>query len=189
MAQMTARQLRRRIRRAMSVSRWSIWQKVDVAPGGSQMTPRQLRRRFRRAMNVRNWSMRQRIAVGVWIPVLVVAFALFTGPFRTSGAASAPPVTTTTVVGTPIVAPYTPKTPLLKVTAGPTLQQQIDDWVSAHRPVRTPAERLALARYRHLHHAGAATATGTKVAVNHRSAPAKPKPSSAPAGKSQPVGN
>jgi hypothetical protein len=41
-----------------------------------------MRRKVRRALRVRSWSRRTKVAIGVWVPAIVVALALFTGPNR-----------------------------------------------------------------------------------------------------------
>jgi hypothetical protein len=53
------------------------------------MEPREVRRRIRRAFQVKRWSRHTKIAVGAWIPVVVVALALTTGPSRPAPTASA----------------------------------------------------------------------------------------------------
>src|SRR4051794_9650867 len=55
------------------------------ATGGSgvvTMDPRRMRRKLRKAARVRDWPRRTKIAVGAWIPAIVLALALFTGPNR-----------------------------------------------------------------------------------------------------------
>src|SRR5262249_52404760 len=43
-------------------------------------------RHARRSLSVRRWPLQRKIAIGVWIPVVVVAVAMFTGPNRSVGA-------------------------------------------------------------------------------------------------------
>ena len=112
------------------------------------MSARQLRRQLRNALNVRRWSLRQKIGIGVWIPVLIVAFALFTGPSRSSGSASAESTatTTTTVAGPmPTLEPLVPAA----ISKAPTIPmpERLAKWIKGIPPRRSRAERLALWHY------------------------------------------
>jgi hypothetical protein len=66
-----------------------------------------VRRHLRRAFTVRSWPIRRKIAVGAWIPTVIVALILFTGPNRAVGKASppAPTIPRPTVPLTPKVSP------------------------------------------------------------------------------------
>lgn len=59
--------------------------------------PRALRRKIRRAFHVRSWPWRTKLAVGAWIPAIILALALFTGPNRPSSAADTTATTSTTL--------------------------------------------------------------------------------------------
>jgi hypothetical protein len=112
------------------------------------MSARQLRRQLRNALNVRRWTLRQKIGVGVWIPVAIVAFALFTGPSRSSGSASADNATTTSTtfeVAMPKLQPIVP--PALSKAPKTSLHERIVKWINGVPPRRSPAEKLALLRY------------------------------------------
>jgi len=88
------------------------------------MDPRQLRARIRRVFRVRAWSWHTKVAVGAWVPALIVAAALFTGPNRSTSSATPPSgrasiTTPTTVEPRGIVIPIeTPKTVPLDVVIG-----------------------------------------------------------------------
>lgn len=56
------------------------------------MTRRSFESQLRRALRVRNWPVHRKIALGAWIPVAIVALAVFTGPNR-AGSSTAPPAT------------------------------------------------------------------------------------------------
>jgi hypothetical protein len=132
------------------------------------MSARQLRRQLRNAMNVRGWTLRRKIGVGVWIPVLVVAFALFTGPSRSSGSASAesPATTTTTFVPTlPPLQPIVP--PALSKAPKTSLHQRVLKWINGTPPRRSREERLALLRYNNRVSQGRLRYPAPKVLVLH----------------------
>jgi hypothetical protein len=114
------------------------------------MSPGRLRRKLRRAADVRRWSLRQKIGVGAWIPVLIVAFALFTGPSRSSSAASAPTTTSTTIdVVVPVLEPIVPAS----LSAAPkiSMHDRVVKFVNGVPPKRSPAEKLALLKYNRAH--------------------------------------
>jgi len=135
------------------------------------MSARQLRRHLRNALSVRRWSLRQKVGIGVWIPVLIVAFALFTGPSRSSGSPSAesPATTTTTLAVTtltmePIVPAYLGAAPRI------SLQQRVVKWIKGVPPKRSRAEKLALLRYNRTvqgHSPLAARKAGPKILILH----------------------
>jgi hypothetical protein len=57
---------------------------------GATMTGHDLRLQFaraRRRLRWRNWPLHSKVGVGVWIPVLIVAFLVYTGPGRGGTAA------------------------------------------------------------------------------------------------------
>jgi hypothetical protein len=58
------------------------------------MEPRDVRRRVRRAFHVKRWSRHTKIAVGAWIPTVVVALALVTGPNGPAASDTAAPTPT-----------------------------------------------------------------------------------------------
>jgi hypothetical protein len=111
------------------------------------MSARQLRRQLRNALNVRRWTLRQKVGIGVWIPVAIVAFALFTGPSRSSGASaeSAATTTTTFVARVPPLQPIVPAA--LSKAPKTSLHQRVVKWINGVPPRRSRAERLALLRY------------------------------------------
>jgi len=61
------------------------------------MDPRRMRRKLRKATRVRDWPRRTKIAVGAWIPAIVLALALFTGPNRSAGSTDGSATGTTTL--------------------------------------------------------------------------------------------
>ena len=72
---------------------------------------RRIGKQVRRALRFRKWPLRRKVAVGIWVPVLVVALALLTGPNRGGGGAAAPlPTTTTLITTTTTIKSTTPST-------------------------------------------------------------------------------
>jgi hypothetical protein len=91
------------------------------------MEPRDVRRRIRRAFHVKRWSLHTKIAVGAWIPVVVVALALMTGPSRPAPTKSAAAATSPTSAPTKFrladLTPYKmPKTVPVDVAVGAWLK-------------------------------------------------------------------
>ncbi len=131
---------------------------------------RRLRRQLRHALNVRRWSIRQKIAVGIWIPVLVAAFVLFTGPNRSSGAASAVSAPTTTTSFEATVPPLEPIVPPGIASAPKTsLNERIVKWINGVPTKKSAAEVRALLKYKAAHSrtgTGAQT-SGPKVVITH----------------------
>ncbi len=88
------------------------------------MDPRHLRGRIRRTFRVRSWSWHTKVAVGAWIPAVILAVALVTGPNRATSSADATPAraattTPTTIIPRGFVIPIeTPKTVPLDVVIG-----------------------------------------------------------------------
>jgi hypothetical protein len=60
-----------------------------------------MRRKIRRAVRVRSWPWRTKLAVGAWVPAVVVAAALFTGPNRPATTADAADAKTSTTRAVP----------------------------------------------------------------------------------------
>ena len=151
---------------------------ADNTPGRVSR-PGDVSRRVRNTTNIRKWPLRTKIAVGVWIPVVIVAIALFTGPNRSSSAAPAPTTTTTSftnpVIAEPIVPPNTaPNT---------SLQERIGKWIQGVPTKRTPAQREALLKYRKAHsHVGGKPAT-TVIVRPHASGLKKSAKAASPLGK------
>ena len=127
------------------------------------MSAGRLRRQIRRAANVRGWTLRQKVAVGVWIPVLIVAFALFTGPNRASSASAGPePTTTTTFAGTvPTLQPIVPVA--LSKAKKVSLHDRVVKWVKGVPPRRSPAEKLALLNYLRSHRVNSRLRSGAGI--------------------------
>src|SRR4051794_29281598 len=65
---------------------------------------RRIRRRVRHTFRMREWPWRRKVAVGAWLPVLIVGFVLFTGPNQAAPATNVvkKPKTVTTVLGSPV---------------------------------------------------------------------------------------
>jgi hypothetical protein len=93
--------------------------------------PRALRRNIRRALRVRGWPWRTKLAIGAWIPAIIVAVALFTGPNAPASDTSA---TTPTTRGLPKV--VSPKLPIPKPVP---LEDVIASWVKGAGYRRAPA--------------------------------------------------
>ena len=72
----------------------------------SALRPRRIIRRVRRTLYApRHWPFHRKLAVGVWVPVVIVAIAMFTGPNRPAGGSPngkvASPGTATAQITTP----------------------------------------------------------------------------------------
>jgi hypothetical protein len=82
--------------------------------------PRAVRRKIRRVFRVRTWPWRTKVAVGAWVPAIIVAAALFTGPNRPASGADASNTTPTTRNIPKVVTPKlpTPSTVPLEVALG-----------------------------------------------------------------------
>ena len=107
------------------------------------MSAGRLRRKIRRISNVRGWTTRQKIGVGVWVPVLIVALVLFTGPNRrTSSAAAADVSTTSTTYVMPVLPPLVPAH--LSTGKKYSLHDRVVKWVNGIRPRRSVANQLKL---------------------------------------------
>jgi hypothetical protein len=106
---------------------------------------RRWRRRTRYHLRVRRWPLHRKIAVGAWIPVLVVGLALFTGPNRTGSASNAAaPVTTTTELR---LQPETvPTTPL--PLAHYEQEEIIGAWIRAVPSRKTLPQQRGVQRWR-----------------------------------------
>jgi hypothetical protein len=87
----------------------------------------------------------RKIAVGAWIPVLVVGLALFTGPNRSNSSSSAQPATTTTQLRLkPVPAPATTVAP-----PGSRAQDEvIGAWILAVPPRKTLPQQKGVRRFR-----------------------------------------
>jgi hypothetical protein len=107
---------------------------------------RAVRRQLRRLTHVAKWPLHTKFAVGAWIPVLVVAVALYTGPNRRSAAASVP---TTTSTAAPVVAPPAASNvgPQIQTAADKATQAAILKWIAAIPPKRTLLQGLAIAKF------------------------------------------
>jgi hypothetical protein len=84
------------------------------------MEPRAVRRKIRRVFRVRTWPWRTKVAVGAWIPAIIVAAALFTGPNRPASSSDASNTTPTTEKIPKIITPklIAPSTVPLEVSLG-----------------------------------------------------------------------
>jgi hypothetical protein len=110
---------------------------------------RRLRRRTRQALRVREWPWRRKIALGVWAPVAVVAFFLFTGPNGSRSGATTdvtqPPKTVVTVkVGLP--APNRQEISD-RMNAFQHTSEDISKWVNATPIHLTPQQQHDMARW------------------------------------------
>jgi hypothetical protein len=110
---------------------------------------RRMRRRARHSMRFREWPWRRKVALGAWIPVLVVAFVLFTGPNKSSSTAATPitrPPTVTTVPVKPGRASVEQiKQELISLVR---TEKAVTYWVEATPPRLTLTQQLAKARWR-----------------------------------------
>jgi hypothetical protein len=90
-----------------------------------------MRRTIRKIFRVRSWSKRTKLAVGVWIPVIVVAIALVTGPNRSATPADAASDSTPTTER--VVPKATPRT-----TAPTTVPYDVilGEWLKGIHPGR-----------------------------------------------------
>jgi hypothetical protein len=107
---------------------------------------RAVRRQARRATRVGKWPLHTKFAVGAWIPVLIVAIALYTGPNRRSAAAPAP-TTTTTAAPVLVPPPAASNTGAQVETAADKAQQAaIQKWIANLPTKRTLLQGLAVAK-------------------------------------------
>lgn len=106
---------------------------------------RRWRRRAQYHLRVRRWPLQRKIAVGAWIPVLVVGLALFTGPNRSKAASRAAPVTTTTEFHMAQL-PATPGT--VNSSRSAAQDDAISAWIAALPPKKTLPQGIAVARFR-----------------------------------------
>jgi hypothetical protein len=86
--------------------------------------------------------MHRKVAVGAWIPVLVVGLALFTGPNRSSSATSAAPTTTSP---SPDNGSATPTTREPNVQR--TQEEVIGAWVRAVPPRKTLPQQRGVQKF------------------------------------------
>jgi hypothetical protein len=109
---------------------------------------RTVRRQVRRATRVTKWPLHTKLAFGAWVPVLIVGFALYTGPNRQSQAA---PLRKSRPSSTPAVVPMPPIT----TNAGPgitTAQQKAQEqafakWIAAIPPKRSVVQSVAVEKF------------------------------------------
>jgi hypothetical protein len=110
---------------------------------------RRMRRRTRQILRFHEWPWRRQVALGVWVPVAVVAFFLFTGP---NGASSATPPPTTRPATVTTVKPPLPKLSVdqLKQTfvAMRSAQLNVNTWVQATPRRLTLAQQTAKNKWR-----------------------------------------
>jgi len=104
---------------------------------------RRFRRRIRRSLSINRWSLHKKLAIVPWVLVGVLAFSLYTGPYRagSSTGASDEPTTTSTVVYQ-----YTRRH---ATTPAPNPAQiaAIGKWVQSVPPHKTLPQAYAVERF------------------------------------------
>jgi hypothetical protein len=98
-------------------------------------------------MRVRRWPLHRKIAVGAWIPVIVIGLALFTGPNRSGSASTAAPETTTTVP--PLFSPNGPGGSVPSM-ASQTQDEIIGSWVNGTPSRKTLPQARGVQRFKAL---------------------------------------
>jgi hypothetical protein len=106
---------------------------------------RRWRRRTRHHLQVRRWPLHRKIAVGAWVPVVIVGLALFTGPNRSSSTSSALPVTTTTQLR---MKPIPRSTTTIAPVGTRSQDEVIGSWILAVPPKKTVPQQREVRRFR-----------------------------------------
>ncbi len=108
---------------------------------------RSVERRVRHSLRLRDWPLYRKLALAAWIPVAVLALALFTGPNRSTSAA---PVATPTTLK-PVIVPLgkMPGPGPAKVLTAEEKKEQaaVDAWVAAVPSRRTLVQAIGVQRF------------------------------------------
>jgi hypothetical protein len=105
---------------------------------------RKFRRGIRRSLSIRRWSLRKKLAILPWLPVGVLAFALYTGPYSAGSATPAGPEPTTSPT---IVYNYS-RPHVTKSTPNPAQVTALGKWVQAIPPHKTLPQAHAVQRFK-----------------------------------------